>query len=172
MSAFIRKLRGVIGMGLIWAPLWVVLSVVTIGTLIVIIALFSPRVGGSDVGPLRWIAIMGWVGFVSGSIFAFLLSLAEHGKALRAISMRRAALWGLLGSAVSPLLTERVDQVFWTCPFGAVIAMALLDIARTAELGDADPSRRLRNAFFAWVLMSIRDVVDPVVEPAGGDLSP
>jgi hypothetical protein len=172
MSAYLRKLRGVIGIGLIWAPIWIVLSVVTIGSLIGIIALFNPRVGGSDVEPFKWIAVMGWIGFISGGIFAIFLSLAEHGKALRTISMRRAALWGLLGSAVFPLLTQRADQVFWTCPFGAVIAMALLDIARKAELGEADPSRRLRNVFFAWVLMSIRDVVDPVAEPASEGGSP
>ncbi len=165
MSAEVRKLRGVIGIGLIWAPLWVVLFFATIGSIISIIAVFNPNAGGSDVGMLRWIAIMGWVGFVSGGTFALLISFAEHGKAIRYISLRRTALWGFLGSAVFPLLTQRADQVFWTCPFGAVIAMALVAIARKAELREAKQATRLRDVFFGCVLTIVRDVVNPVAEP-------
>jgi hypothetical protein len=33
------------------------------------------------------IAIIGWVGFVSGGVFALLMSFAENGKAIRNISL-------------------------------------------------------------------------------------
>jgi len=89
MSVYIRKLRGVIGVALIWAPLWILLFIATIGSIITVLG------GGSDVGPFRMMAIIGWVGFVSGGIFALLRSFAENGRAVRNISLARAALWGI-----------------------------------------------------------------------------
>jgi len=159
MGVYIRKLRGVIGVALIWAPAWVVLFFATVGSIIAVLG------GGSDVGPFRMMAIIGWVGFVSGVIFAFLMSFAENGRAIRNISLARAALWGILGSAVFPILTQRADQVFWTCPFGAVVAMALVAIARKAERCQAKQSMRLRDVFFACVLTPVRDAVNPAKEP-------
>jgi hypothetical protein len=157
MSLYVRRLRGVIGIGLIWAPIWVVLFFAVIAS---IMALFNPD-GGSDVGPFKMIAIIGWVGFVSGGIFAFLMSFAENGKAILNISLARAALWGILASAVFPLLTQRADQVFWTCPFGAVVAMALVAIARKAELREPKQPMRLRDVLFACVLTPVRDAINP-----------
>ncbi len=162
MSVYIRKLRGVIGIALIGAPLWVVLFVATIGS---IIAVLDPNGGGSDVGPFRMMAIIGWVGFVSGGIFAFLMSFAENGRAIRNISLARAALWGILGSAVFPILTQRADQVFWTCPLGAVVAMALVAAARKAERCETKRPLRLRGVFFAGILTPLRDAVNPAKEP-------
>ncbi len=162
MSVYIRKLRGVLGVALIWAPFWVLLFIATIGSIIAVLG------GGSDVGPFRMMVIIGWVGFVSGGIFAFLMSLAENGRAVRNISLARAALWGTLGSAVFPILTQRADQVFWTCPFGAVVAMALVAIARKAERCEAKPPMRLRDVFFACVLTPVRDAVNSASEPVRG----
>jgi len=159
MSVYIRKLRGVIGVALIWVPLWVVLFFATVGSIIAALG------GGSDVGPFRMVAIIGWVGLVSGGIFAFLMSFAENGRAIRNISLARAALWGILGSAVFPILTQRADQVFWTCPFGAVVAMALVAIARKAERCEPKRPMRLRDVFFACVLTPVRDAVNPAKEP-------
>jgi hypothetical protein len=93
------------------------------------------------------------------------LSLTEHGKAIRNISLARAALWGLLGSAVFPILTQRADQVFWTCPFGAVIAMALVAIARKASLSRAMQPMRLSDVFRVCVLTPVREAVNPSTEP-------
>ncbi len=159
MSVYTRKLRGVTGIALVWAPLWVLLFLATMGS---IIALLD---GGSDVGPFRMIAIIGWVGFVSGGIFGILLAFAENGKAIRNLSLGRAAMWGIVGSAVFPLLTQREDQVFWTCPLGAVVAMALVAIARRTELRDSRQPRRLRDVFFACVLTAVRGAVNPAKEP-------
>jgi len=159
MSIYIRKLRGVIGVALISAPLWVVLFSATIGSIIAILG------GGSDDGPFRMMAIIGWIGFVSGGLFAFLMSCAENGRAIRNISLARAALWGILGSAVFPILTQRTDQLFWIGPFGAVVAMALVAIARKAERRESKQPMRLRDVFFACVLAPVRDAVNPAKEP-------
>jgi len=136
-----------------------------LATIASIITVLRPNGGGFDVGPIRMMAIIGWVGFVSGGIFAFLMSFAENGRAIRNISLARAALWGIFGSAVFPILTQRADQVFWTGPFGAVVAMALVAAARKAERCEAKQPMRLRDVFLACVLTPVRDAVNPAKEP-------
>src|ERR1044072_3548309 len=114
MSEYLRKLRGVTGISLMWAPVWAAMFTV----LTCILQLFLPLDG--DVGTIRMMWIIGWVGLVSGAIFGILLSLTESGKAIRNLSLGRAVVWGILSSAVYPLMTGRANQVFWTCAFGAV----------------------------------------------------
>lgn len=155
MNVLLRRLRGVVATGLIWCPVWAVLFTVLVST----VAIFVPIRG--DAGPLRMIAIIGGVGFVSGGLFGILMSFAENGKAIRSLSLGRAALWGMLGSAVFPLLTGRADQVFWTCPFGAIVAVSFVAIARKAALREATRARRLHDVLFSSVLMPIRDLVNP-----------
>jgi len=155
MNVFLRKLRGVVATGLIWCPVWAALFAI----MVTMIAIFLPI--RADVGPIRMITTIGGVGFVSGGLFGIVLSVAEGGKAIRSLSLGRAALWGILGSAVFPLLTDRADQVFWTCPFGAVVAMSLVAIARKAARREPAHPMRLHDVFFASALMAIRDVVNP-----------
>ena len=85
-------------------------------------------------------------GFVSGVGFGVLLSLAEGRKAIRDLSLRRAALWGMLGTAVFPLLTP-VDNgmLFIVCPIGAGLAAASVAVAKRAELGAHPPQRKLSS---------------------------
>lgn len=64
---------------------------------------------GPAEGPIRLGAIMGLIGVISGVAFGILLSFAESGRAILNISLSRAAMWGILGSAAVPLLTERQD---------------------------------------------------------------
>ncbi len=158
MSVYLRKLRGVTGISLIWAPVYAAMFIVLAG----IAAIFIPIRG--DVGPVRMLAIITQVGFISGSLFGVLLSFAENGKAIRHLSLGRAALWGVLSSAVFPILTGRADQVFWTCPFGAIVALTLVALARQAARREANQSRR--NLFLACALLPVRDAVSPAKESA------
>lgn len=160
MSIYLRKIRGVTGISLIWAPVWAVMFTL----LTCLLQLFLPF--DSDVGTLRMMSIIGWVGLVSGAIFGILLSLNESGKAIRHLSLGRALVWGILSSAVYPLVTQRANQLFWTCTFGAVVAVALVALARRAELRGLTHPRRLLDIFFACVLTPIRDAVSPLKESA------
>ena len=63
MNVLLRKPRGVVATGLIWAPVWAALFAV----LLCPVAIFAPIRG--DVGPIRMITIIGWVGFMSGGLF-------------------------------------------------------------------------------------------------------
>jgi hypothetical protein len=80
---------------------------------------------------MMWIA--GQVGLVSGAFFGVLLALAENGKPVEQLSLPRAALWGALSAAVFPVMTGRADQVFWTCTFGVIVAVAMVAMARRAH---------------------------------------
>jgi hypothetical protein len=81
MNVFLRKLRGVVATGLIWCPVWAALFAV----LVSMNAIFLPIRG--DVGPIRMLTTIGWVGFVSGGLFGILMSFAESGKAIRSLSL-------------------------------------------------------------------------------------
>lgn len=160
MSVYLRKLRGVTGISLIWAPVWAVMFTV----LLYVLQLFLPL--DSDVGTLRMMWVIGWVGLVSGGIFGILLSLNESGKAIRHLSLGRAIVWGILSSAIYPLLTQRANQVFWTCTFGAVVAATLVLLARKAARRDLTRPRRLRDLLLACVHVPVRDALSPLKESA------
>lgn len=158
MKAVLRKLRGVMGIGLAWGILWAAIAA-AVG---LVIGVTDPdSIDPGDAGiPLA----MGIVGLVSGVCFGILLSFAESGKAILDLWLRRAALWGILGSAAFPLLTGREDQVFILCPIGAVIAMASVAIARKATLHDSEQPKRLLDVIFGYLLTCVRDAVNPPKE--------
>jgi hypothetical protein len=158
MNVYVRKLRGVTGISLIWGAVWAVLFTL----LLYILQIFLPLDG--DVGTIRMMVIIAQVGFISGSLFGVLFSFAENGKAIRHLSLGRAVLWGVLSSAVFPALTGRANQVFWTCPFGAIVALTLVALARQAARRDAKRSQR--NLFLACALLPVRDAVNPAQESA------
>ena len=158
MNVYARKLRGVTSISLIWAPLWAVLF----GILMSILQFFLPPNTESTLPELMW--IIAQVGFVSGSLFGVLFAFAENGKAIRQLSLGRAALWGALSSAVFPVLTGRANQTFWTCTFGAIVALALVALARQAARREAEQAPR--NRFFAWALLPVRDAVNPAQKSA------
>ena len=162
MSVYFRKLRGVICIGMTWGILWGAIFAV----LARIVEAYDPNQIDPGEEPIRLAAIIGWVGLVSGGVFGLLLSVAENGKSIRNLSLMHAALWGILSSAVFPLLIQREDQVFWTCPLGAIVAMALIVLARKAELRDSEQPKRLHDLFFGFILTSVRDAINPSTEPA------
>lgn len=156
MSILIRKAGGVLGTAFVWGALWAAMFVI-LGS---IVGLIQPVRG--DIGLAQAAVIVGWVGLLSGGLFGVLMSVAESGKTMRGISLGRAALWGVLASAVYPLSTQRADQVFWTCPFGALVAVTLLVIGRKIETPGR--SRRLVGRVVALIAVPLREAVGPVTE--------
>ncbi len=144
--------------GLLWAPAWAAIFTLLIG----IPSIFIPIRG--DAGPIRMIAIIAWVGLVSGALFGVVLSFAESRKSVGDLSLVRAALWGILASAVFPLVTDRADQVFWTCPLGLITSVILIAVARNAELRERNQPRRGRDVLAACVLIPLRNALDAARE--------
>ena len=105
MKNFLRRLRGVINTGLLWAA----------GS----VAFFSvfEVLGGRSGSLLIGIPFFAGFGFIMGSAFAGILSLAERHRSLEDLSLRRVALWGALGGLVflggATLVFRPPEAVSW-----------------------------------------------------------
>ncbi len=157
MNTQLRKLRGVVSISLIWGILWAMVFWI----IAIIIGIVDPDSIDPGEEPAI-IALFGSVfGLVSGLVFGVVLALAESGRAVRDISLLRVVLWGILASAVFPVLVGKYNQVLVMCPIGAVVALVYLAITRKAGRGDSGQLGRLRDAFF---LTPVRDTINPQEE--------
>ena len=130
MRSFLRKCRGALGLGLTWSVAWAAIFVL----LGVIIGLVDPDSIDPGEEPFRVAWIGAVFGFISGTVFGAVLSLAEGRRLLRGLSVWRAALWGALGTAAFPLLTGVDDRlVFFVCPIGAALAATCVAVAKRAD---------------------------------------
>jgi hypothetical protein len=130
MKGFLRRLRGIIGMGLTWgAGLGVVGSA---------IGLLGFLTGDGFVTAL---ALTGaFVGFVAGSSFGTILSLTEGGRGLADLSLKRVALWGGLGGALVACATNLIgggglvwDFVVTLTVLGAGLSSGSVAMAKRAH---------------------------------------
>ena len=137
MGSMLRKLRGLLGVGLTWGIAWAAITAI-IGTVIGIIDPDSIDPGES---PLIAGAIVGFQGFVAGVGFGLLLSFVETRKTILGLSVLRAATWGLLASAALPFLTGMPMGMIWFVG-GLGAATAALSVAERT-LGHVEETRRL-----------------------------
>ena len=152
MEQYLRRLRGVVGLGLTWG----VAMAAIFAAVSIFVWVLRPQDIDAGEGPIRVGAIGAGIGLLAGFAFGILLSLAERGKALRDIALSRAALWGILASAPFPLLTGRQDQVFVLCPIGAAVAIAAVSLARMAEVRALSQPAR---AVCGYVRTCVQDAV-------------
>lgn len=143
MNTVLRRLRGMLGVGLTWGVAWSICFYL----LALVIGVLDPDSIDPGEEPHRIGAFMGILGFVSGAAFAALLSLSEHRKALRDLSTWKPALLGFLGASLLPILTPAADSmVLLLGPLGAALAAGSVAIARRADLPGPDPAGRLQGA--------------------------
>jgi hypothetical protein len=114
-------------MGITWAVLWALIFFL-IGT---IIGVVDPDSIDPGEEPHRIAGIGAIFGFISGLFFSALLATGDRHKKIRDLSMGRAALWGLLGTAAFPLLTP-VDNSMALIfgPIGAALAAGMVAVAK------------------------------------------
>ena len=136
MRRLVRWLRGALSIGVTWAVLWALL-----GTLLFILfKLFQPE----DIDPGEALGdvlpVFAFIGLLSGLGFAALLSLAERRHQVSALSLRRVALWGALGSASIPLMLGAMpaDGLIFSV-LGAGFAAGSVAIARRGSLEAIGP---------------------------------
>ena len=152
MTKLLRKLHGAMGIGLTWGAILAAIF----AAISIIVWLIKPEDIDPGEGPIRVGAIGGGIGLVSGVAFGIVLSFAESGRAIHDLVLGRVAIWGILASAVFPLLTGRRDQVFVLCPIGGAVAMAAVAIARRAELRVSSQPKRVPDVIFGYVLRSVK----------------
>jgi hypothetical protein len=153
----VRKLRAMLGMGVVWGLAWVPLTL----TSVVIVSLVA-----GQWPPWRLLAETtaagALAGAASGLIFGGLLAVAERRRTVASLSSTRTALWGALAAVAPPALfalavIARI-QYPWvyvvpmfgrilglTGILGAVCAGGVLYVARRAPAlpDEADEPRRL-----------------------------
>ena len=95
MNRLVRRLRGLLGVGVTWGALW---SAIGAGVGLVL-GVVAPEMWGWTDRIVEWTIGMGLYGLVSGVGFGSLLSLREGRRTVLDISLRRAAIWGVVGSA-------------------------------------------------------------------------
>lgn len=153
MRSLGTRVRAVALIGLIWAPLWAVMF----GAFL--LALEFGLGPSREPSYLFMMWTIGQVGLFSGAVFGLLLAFAEDGKAVERISLLRVTLWGALSAAIYPVATGRANQVFWTCAFGVIVAVAMVALARRAALSRDDRS----PGWLVWAcaLQLVQDAVGP-----------
>jgi hypothetical protein len=138
MKGLLRRLRGIIGMGLTWG--------VGLGVVGSAIGLLGFLTGD---GFVTGIALTGaFIGFVVGGGFGMILSLSERHKGLEDLSLKRVALWGGLGGALVACATNLLgggglvwDFVATVTLLGAGLSSGSVAIAKRAyrkELAEGD----------------------------------
>ena len=128
MKEFLRRLRGIIGMGVTWA--------VGLAGLFTLAGLVF---GGAFVPGLALTG--GFLGLVAGGGFAVIMSITERRKRLRDLSLWRIALWGGIGGAVVAGATNLIGGsggLIW--PFvgsvaviGAIASTGTVAVAKRAD---------------------------------------
>lgn len=152
MRSAMRRVRGVALISLIWAPLWAVMF----GAFLLALELLLGPSNEPSFVFMMW--TIGQVGLVTGALFGVLLALGENGKAVEQLSLMRVALWGALSATVFPVMTGRANQVFWTCTFGVIVAVAMVALARRAALFRLG---RSPGVVRACALLPVADAVNP-----------
>ena len=152
MKKLFQKLRGLVGVGATWGTLWAGIGA-GIG---LVIGIVRPEVWEFANPIVDWAVGMGLYGLVSGIGFGALLTLREGRKTILDLSLRRVALWGVLGAAAVPLLfgalgtfaagttvVDVLEAILVTASLGGMFAPVSVAIARKAELSAGEDRKAL-----------------------------
>lgn len=138
MRKWLRRIRGAIGMGFIWAAAWSVAGMV-------------PRWVFGINADAPFPLIFGVLGFIAGVTFSGLLVLTEGRRRFDQMSVPRFAGWGAIGGLLLSALFAKAASLGWgdilaIAPTfalaSAVCASASLAVARRAASREVPDIRR------------------------------
>lgn len=135
METWLRRMRGALGMALIWGLAWF-----TGGMVLLLIV-------GPDAADVPFPLFFGLLGFLAGALFSGILGLIERGRGFHQLSLPRFAGWGaaagLLFSVLFALTVTLIgagamlDDLLFLAPLfaaiGAASAGGTLALARAAD---------------------------------------
>lgn len=126
MKRWLRRIRGAVGMGLLWAVVWAPVAVL-IGTLIV-----DPDNSMDEM----WWMVGALPGFLSGVTFSAVLGMAAGRRRLDELSIARVGGWGavagLLIGILPFLLGDRGGRPVWPLAVVVISSITLLSAASAA----------------------------------------
>jgi len=138
MNRLLRRLRGIIGIGLTWSVGWTLLGAM----LTLVLRALRPEDVDPGENELIAAAVFGMAGFLCGAAFGVVLAMAERRRALDDLSVLRAAVWGAVGAAAMPLLTGMPDgMAILFAPLGGVFAAGAVALAKQAARRDVVAQR-------------------------------
>jgi len=127
MGTWLRRIRGAIGMGIMWAAAWGAAGSV-------------PRwvFGVNTDAPLP--LIFGLFGFIAGIVFSAVLALTEGSRKFDEMSLPRFAGWGALSGLVLSAIFAKAGSLGW----GDVLALtpALVIASAASASGSLAMARR------------------------------
>ncbi len=152
MRKLLRRLRGLMGVGLTWGTLWGGIGA-GIGLLV---GVMSPEVWMWTNPILDYAIGIGLYGFFSGVGFGTLLSVGEGRRTILDLSLGKVAVFGVLGAVLVPVafgmmgafaagttVVDIIEAVLLTGVLGGTFAPGSVAIARRAELREAEERRLL-----------------------------
>ena len=119
MNKWLQRIRGAVGIGLTWAAAWAPVGAIT--------GLLAGMVFGFPLGvvTVNYAVMFGVLGFIGGTIFSSVLSLAEGGRSFDQLSLPRFVVWGGLGGLLLGGLAVSAELLgAGPTTLGAVIAGA------------------------------------------------
>ena len=119
MGRWLRRARGALVMGVMWAVMWAPLGV--------LLGMIVDRDGRMDE---PWILVGALPGFVGGVVFSLVLAIAARRRRFHELSLPRFATWGALAGlvvGVLPLMLGTLSpEVPRWLPVAFVVAVTLL----------------------------------------------
>ena len=135
MTQWARRIRGALGMGLIWAVVW--------GIVGVLLGLVVDPDGSLDE---MWVMVGGLPGLLGGVVFSAVLGMAARRRRLDELSLPGVARWGTAAGLLVGVLPFLIGDAGSASPrwlpavvvgtitlLGALSAAGSLALARTAE---------------------------------------
>lgn len=158
MKKWLRRIRGVLGMGITWAAGWSVLGTLLWWTLDVLF--LGATTSGPAIVLVTFLATFGVLGFISGATFSVVLGLAEGRRRFDEMSLPRFAGWGALGSAL--LCFGALAAESWQMPGTELVLLGFITLMGAGSAaGSLALARRVDD----------RELIDSGVEAAATGLT-
>ena len=135
MQTLLRRMRGLLGLGIFSAAAW---AAVGVGIIAVISVVDPPSIGPGE-GPLWAAFVFGRAGFVAGVMAGAVLAFAERHRRLADLTLPRVALWGAIGGLLLPWIGAAPRPMMLILGvLGSGSAVAAVALARRAERIDRE----------------------------------
>jgi hypothetical protein len=126
MKKWLRRIRGAVGMGLIWALVWAPVAV--------LIGMAVDPDGSMDE---MWVAIGAYPGFLGGVVFSAVLGIAARRRRLEELSLARVAAWGAAAGLLVGVLPFTIGESTTELPLWLLATVVISSITLLSTVSAA-----------------------------------